>query len=85
VTSTLSVVDDTKCHAGGYADGTPVTNTRIEISSRWLCHLPHYLGFLAAFAGLDNPTSNANTRELLGWEPTHPGWVEDVQTGHYFA
>ena len=19
----------------------------------------------------------------LGWEPTHPGWVEDVQTGHY--
>jgi nucleoside-diphosphate-sugar epimerase len=46
---------------------------------------PHYLGFLAAFAGLDNPTSNDKTRELLGWEPTRPGWVEDVQTGHYFA
>jgi nucleoside-diphosphate-sugar epimerase len=46
---------------------------------------PHYLGFLAAFAGLDNPTSNDQTRELLGWEPTHPGWIEDVQTGHYFA
>ncbi|MFC7755501.1 Rossmann-fold NAD(P)-binding domain-containing protein [Tsukamurella soli] len=44
-----------------------------------------YLGFLAGFAGLDNPTSNDRTRELLGWEPTHPGWIQDVQTGHYFA
>jgi nucleoside-diphosphate-sugar epimerase len=46
---------------------------------------PQYLGFLAAFAGLDNPTSNDKTRQVLGWEPTHPGWVEDVETGHYFA
>ncbi|HEX4036185.1 MAG TPA: SDR family oxidoreductase [Solirubrobacteraceae bacterium] len=46
---------------------------------------PQYLGFLAAFAGYDNPTSNDKTRALLGWEPTHPGWIEDVQTGHYFG
>jgi nucleoside-diphosphate-sugar epimerase len=46
---------------------------------------PQYLGFLAAFAGFDNPTSNDKTREVLGWEPTHPGWVEDVETGHYFG
>jgi nucleoside-diphosphate-sugar epimerase len=46
---------------------------------------PRYLGFLAPFAGLDNPTSNDRTRELLGWAPVHPGWVEDVETGHYFA
>jgi nucleoside-diphosphate-sugar epimerase len=46
---------------------------------------PQYLGFLAAFAGFDNPTSNDKTREVLGWEPTHPGWVEDVQNGHYFG
>jgi nucleoside-diphosphate-sugar epimerase len=46
---------------------------------------PHYLGFLATFAGLDNPTSSDKTRELLGWQPTHAGWVEDVQTGHYFG
>jgi nucleoside-diphosphate-sugar epimerase len=44
---------------------------------------PEYLGFLAGFAGLDNPTSNDKTRSVLGWEPTHPGWVEDVTTGHY--
>jgi nucleoside-diphosphate-sugar epimerase len=46
---------------------------------------PQYLGFLAAFAALDNPTSNDKTRRLLGWEPTHPGWIDDVETGHYFA
>src|SRR6202012_975055 len=46
---------------------------------------PQSLGYLAAFAGFDNPTSNDKTRELLGWEPTHPGWVEDLRTGHYFA
>jgi nucleoside-diphosphate-sugar epimerase len=46
---------------------------------------PRYLGFLAAFAGLDNPTSNDRTREVLGWQPTHPGWIEDVENGHYFG
>jgi hypothetical protein len=34
---------------------------------------------------LDNPTSNVRTRELLGWDPTHPGWIEDVKEGHYFT
>ena len=46
---------------------------------------PRYLGFLASFAALDNPTSNDKTRQVLGWEPAHIGWVEDVQTGHYIA
>ena len=44
-----------------------------------------YLGFLAGFAGLDNPVSNDRTRSVLGWNPTHVGWVEDVRTGHYLA
>jgi nucleoside-diphosphate-sugar epimerase len=44
-----------------------------------------YLGYLAFFAGFDNPTSNDATRQILGWEPTHPGWVEDLLTGHYFG
>jgi nucleoside-diphosphate-sugar epimerase len=31
------------------------------------------------------PMSNAGTRELLGWEPEHPGLLADLDEGHYFA
>lgn len=44
-----------------------------------------YLGYLAGFAGLDNPTSSSHTRQLLGWEPAGPGLLEDLDAGHYFA
>lgn len=44
---------------------------------------PQYLGFLADFASLDNPVSNAKTRDVLGWEPSHRTWVEDVQSSAY--
>jgi nucleoside-diphosphate-sugar epimerase len=57
----------------------------VETKSITEAQAPQYLGFLASFATLDNPTSNAKTRELLGWEPTHIGWVEDVQAGRYIA
>ena len=43
-----------------------------------------YFDFLAFFASLDNPTSSALTRKLLGWEPTHPGLIADLDEGHYF-
>ncbi len=55
----------------------------IEAKSITAEEAPKYLDFLAGFAGLDNPVSNAKTREVLGWEPTHTGWVQDVQSGHY--
>jgi nucleoside-diphosphate-sugar epimerase len=44
-----------------------------------------YVGFLAAFIGLDNPVSAVRTRELLGWEPTEPGLLDDLAEGFYFA
>jgi len=25
------------------------------------------------------------TRKLLGWEPTHPGLIADLDEGHYFT
>jgi nucleoside-diphosphate-sugar epimerase len=43
-----------------------------------------YIGFLAQFATIDNPTSAARTRELLGWEPTEPGLLEEFAQGFYF-
>jgi nucleoside-diphosphate-sugar epimerase len=41
--------------------------------------------WLAGFVGIDNPTSSAITRELLSWEPTRPGLIEDLDEGHYFT
>jgi nucleoside-diphosphate-sugar epimerase len=40
---------------------------------------PAHFGWLAMFAGLDLPASNAKTRELLGWNPTGPGLIEDLK------
>jgi hypothetical protein len=31
------------------------------------------------------PSSGALTQELLNWKPTHPGLIEDLEEGHYFA
>jgi nucleoside-diphosphate-sugar epimerase len=44
-----------------------------------------YVGFLGGFWGLDAPASAHITRELLGWEPTRPGLITDLEQGHYFA
>ncbi|WP_132188843.1 MULTISPECIES: hypothetical protein [Kribbella] len=43
-----------------------------------------YVGFLASFVALDNPTSATSTRELLDWQPTHLGLLADLAEGHYF-
>jgi nucleoside-diphosphate-sugar epimerase len=43
-----------------------------------------HFGFLGNFVGLDNQTSSARTRQLLSWEPTHEGLIDDLTHGHYF-
>ncbi|MFJ8822713.1 SDR family oxidoreductase [Streptomyces sp. NPDC102467] len=46
---------------------------------------PGHFTWLAAFLGLDSPASGAYTRELLGWQPTQPGLLDDLDKGHYFT
>ncbi len=43
----------------------------------------HFI-WLGGFLGLDAPASSAWTRELLGWDPTQPGLIADLDQGHYF-
>ncbi|MEV5281250.1 SDR family oxidoreductase [Streptomyces sp. NPDC052811] len=40
--------------------------------------------WLSGVVGLDSPASSALTRELLDWQPTLPGLLEDLDQGHYF-
>ena len=43
-----------------------------------------HFAWLAGFLAVDSPASSALTRELLGWQPTHPGLIDDLDQGHYF-
>ncbi len=43
-----------------------------------------HFGFLGGFLAADSPASSALTRELLGWQPTQPGLIDDLDKGHYF-
>lgn len=43
-----------------------------------------HFGWLAAFAGLDLQASSAQTREKLGWNPTGPSLISDLENMQYF-
>jgi hypothetical protein len=38
-----------------------------------------FFGWLATFAGLDMPASSEQTRKMLGWAPTGPGLIADLE------
>ena len=46
--------------------------------------VPGYFGFLANIVTQSYPASNLITRQVLGWEPTQPGLLADLDNGHYF-
>jgi len=60
----------------GHGLRLPVTSVPPDEAAR-------YLGFLAAFAQVDNPSSSAATRALLKWEPAHAGLLADLAERHY--
>lgn len=42
-------------------------------------------GMLVNLLTTDMPASSLLTRQLLDWRPTHPGLIEDIDSGHYFV
>jgi hypothetical protein len=46
----------------------------------------HFTWFtvFAVFAGMDAPALSEQTRKLLGWEPTQPGLIDDIDKPGYF-
>ncbi|MEV6126963.1 SDR family oxidoreductase [Streptomyces violaceusniger] len=55
----------------------PVTSVAPEAAAE-------HFTWLGAFLGTDAPATNTLTRELLDWQPTRPGLLEDLDKGHYF-
>ena len=43
-----------------------------------------HFGWFAHFAALDNPSSSERTRQALGWQPTRPGLIADLDRPRYF-
>ncbi len=43
-----------------------------------------HFSWLGRFFGTDAPASSTLTRELMGWQPTHQGLIEDLDEGRYF-
>jgi nucleoside-diphosphate-sugar epimerase len=44
-----------------------------------------HFGWLAAFVGRDLPASSAQTRQRLGWHPSGPGLISDLEQMRYDA
>jgi nucleoside-diphosphate-sugar epimerase len=43
-----------------------------------------HFDWLGLFFAADVAASSSQTRERLGWQPTHPALLEDLDAGHYF-
>jgi len=54
---------------------------RLQLPVRSLApeEAPGFFGWLAMFAGMDLPASSAWTRATLGWQPTGPGLIADLE------
>lgn len=57
--------------AVGAAAGVPVRSLPADEAA-------DHFGFLAHFAGIDNPVSSALTREWLGWQPREIGLLDET-------
>jgi len=57
--------------------GVPSASVTAADAVEHFAHLGH-------FVGVDSPATAAVTRELLGWEPTGPSLLEDLEQDHYY-
>ena len=52
---------------------------KLPVESIAPAEAPAFFGWLAMFAGRDMPSSSAQTREKLGWRPTGPALLADLE------
>jgi len=56
---------------------------KVPVVSLSLEEAQAHFGWLGMFAGLDLPASSAQTRERLGWHPTGPSLITDLEQMRY--
>jgi hypothetical protein len=44
-----------------------------------------HFGFLGPFLSIDIPASSVLTQERLGWRPSQPGLIPDLDDARYFG
>lgn len=62
----------------GRALGLPVESIAPEKAAE-------HFGIVGSFFGMDMSATSARTRELVGWTPTGPTLIEDIEAGAYGA
>lgn len=56
----------------------------VPVATKASAEAAAHFGWLGAFFALDLPGSAARTQQQLGWQPSHPGLIEDLEHGRYF-
>lgn len=57
----------------------------VPVVSKPAAEASEHFGWFVRFAGLDCRASSQVTREQLGWVPTRPDLIGDLDQGHYFG
>jgi nucleoside-diphosphate-sugar epimerase len=81
-----------KYHAVG-EDGVPLRDIaevigrglKVPVVSMSPDEAAAHFGWMAMFAGLDMPASSKQTQQRLGWRPTGPGLIADLEKTQYFG
>jgi nucleoside-diphosphate-sugar epimerase len=77
----VHVLDAARLYRLALEKGTPGARYHVSMPSE---KAAEHFGWLGAFAGLDLQASSAQTRERLGWNPTGPGLISDLENMQYF-
>lgn len=57
--------------------------TGLPVVSKSVPEAMEKLSFLGALLGVDNVVSSKKTQEELGWTPSHPGLLEDMEANYF--
>ncbi len=77
-----AVADDGVAHA----DIAAVIGRHLDLPVRAFTpeEIPEPFAWLARFLSFGSRASSAKTQQLLGWTPTHPSLLADLEAGYYF-